>query len=89
MSLGALRVLPNLPSTDGIEQARQLLARAYIDQDRCRPLLKSLEHYRTDCSRAGRPSRSGRGTTGPAPGPMRFAIWRLGFGRRPCARGPG
>jgi hypothetical protein len=48
MSLGALRVLPNLPITDGIEQARQLLARAYIDQDRCRPLLKSLEHYRTD-----------------------------------------
>jgi phage terminase large subunit len=48
MSLGALRVLPNLPVTDGIEQARQLLARAYFDRDRCRPLLKSLEHYRTD-----------------------------------------
>jgi phage terminase large subunit len=48
MSLGALRVLPNLPITDGIEQARQLLTRAYFDRDRCRPLLKSLEHYRTD-----------------------------------------
>ena len=46
VGLGALPVLPNWPITDGIERARQLLARAYIDQDRCRPLMKSLRRCR-------------------------------------------
>jgi phage terminase large subunit len=84
MSFRALRVLPNLPITDGIEQARQLLARAYFDRDRCRPLLKSLEHYRTDWLESRRTFALRPRTTGSAPARMRFAIWRSVFGRRPC-----
>jgi phage terminase large subunit len=46
--VSAVRVLPSLPVADGIEQARLLLPRCYLDAERCRPLLRALEHYRKD-----------------------------------------
>ncbi len=46
--LSTVRVLPSLPVEDGIEQARLLLPRCYIDAERCRPLLRALESYRKD-----------------------------------------
>ncbi|MCI0546929.1 MAG: terminase large subunit [Candidatus Rokubacteria bacterium] len=46
--LSPVRVLPQLPVADGVEQVRMLLPRCYFDQDRCRPLLRALESYRKD-----------------------------------------
>jgi phage terminase large subunit len=49
LGLSPVRVLSAQRSVaDGIEQVRQLLPKCYFDEDRCRPLLRALEHYRKD-----------------------------------------
>jgi phage terminase large subunit len=49
LGLSSVRVLSAQRSVaDGIEQVRQLLPKCYFDEDRCRPLLRALEHYRKD-----------------------------------------
>jgi hypothetical protein len=50
--LSAVRVLPQLPVADGIEQARLLLPKCYFDLDACRPLVRALESHRKDWDEA-------------------------------------
>jgi phage terminase large subunit len=45
LGLTPIRVLSNLPVMDGINAVRLLLPRCYADRDRCRPLVRALEHY--------------------------------------------
>ncbi len=52
LGLAPVRVLPLLPVADGIEQARLLLPRCYVDIDTCRPLVRALESYRKDWDEA-------------------------------------
>lgn len=42
------QVVPNIPLHDGINAARLLLPRCWIDQTRCRPLIEALQNYRWD-----------------------------------------
>ena len=42
------RVTPNIPIMDGIESARRILPRCYIDEDRCSDGLRALSYYRCE-----------------------------------------
>jgi phage terminase large subunit len=41
-------VAKNMPIIDGIEQVRTILPRTWIDQVKCRPLIKALENYKRE-----------------------------------------
>lgn len=48
-SLGIrFNVVANIPLHDGINAARLLLSRCYIDTEQCRPLIEALQNYRWD-----------------------------------------
>lgn len=45
---GTKSALPNLSIEDGIEAVRSALPKMWIDEERCKPLIKSLENYRQE-----------------------------------------
>lgn len=42
------KVLPNMPIEDGIEMVRATLSKVWIDEEKCKPLIKALESYRRE-----------------------------------------
>jgi phage terminase large subunit len=49
---GRLSAIPKLPIETGLEYARICLAKTWIDEDRCKDLIKSLESYRYELNTA-------------------------------------
>ncbi len=48
-SLGIrFRIAPNVPIEDGIHAARMLFPKCWFDEQKCRPGLEALQHYRRD-----------------------------------------
>lgn len=43
-----VRIVPNLPVEDGINAARRILPRCWIDRERCAEGLRALQNYRTE-----------------------------------------
>jgi hypothetical protein len=52
LNIRPIRILPKLPVMDGINAVRLLLPRSYFDRDRCKSLLRALEHYAADWDEA-------------------------------------
>jgi phage terminase large subunit len=48
LNIRPIRILSKLPVMDGINAVRLLLPRVYFDRDRCKLLLRALEHYAAD-----------------------------------------
>ncbi len=60
-SLGrTVRIVEQVPVTDGINAARGVLRRCWFDADRCAEGLNALRHYRYDVDEDGRLSRKPR-----------------------------